>query len=228
MIRVAGAMRRYFLTGLLAIIPIWGTYLVLKTLLETLDGFVGNTLRQHLPYYIPGLGIIVLLLLIFTVGLLTANYLGQRLVAWGEEIMEHLPFVRSVYSTIKSMVGMVSTGGKENFRRVVLIEFPRKGQYSLAFVTGVTEGEIQRLTDEKMVNVYVPTTPNPTSGYLLFVPESEIIPVSMTVEDGMKMIISGGLFTPTPHETHKGIERASSEVSSETSPVFKSKKEVSP
>jgi len=228
MIRVAGTIRRYFLTGLLAIIPIWGTYLVLKTLLETLDGFVGGTLRAYLPHYIPGLGIIVLLLLIFTVGLLTANYLGQRLVAWGEEIMEHLPIVRSVYSTIKSMVSMVSAGGKENFRRVVLIEFPRKGQYSLAFVTGVTEGEIQRLTDEKMLNVYVPTTPNPTSGYLLFVPESEIIPVSMTVEDGMKMIISGGLYTPPLHEIHKGTERVPSGVSSETSPAFKSKKEVVP
>ena len=93
------------------------------------------------------------------------------------------------------MVSMVSTG-KESFRRVVLIEFPRKGQYSLAFVTGVTEGEVQQLTNEKMLNVYVPTTPNPTSGYLLFVPESEIIPVSMSVEDGMKMIISGGMYTP--------------------------------
>jgi uncharacterized membrane protein len=194
--RVAGGIRRYFLTGLLAIIPIWGTYLVLRTLLETLDGFIGNTLREYLPYYIPGLGIIVLLILIFTIGLLTANFLGQRLVAWSEEIMERLPIVRSVYSTIKSMVNMVSTG-KESFRRVVLIEFPRKGQYSLAFVTGITEGEVQQLTDEKVLNVYVPTTPNPTSGYLLFVPESEIIPLSMTVEDGMKMIISGGLYTPS-------------------------------
>src|SRR6185295_10912990 len=98
MTRVAGAIRRYFLTGLLAIIPIWGTYLVLKTLLETLDGFVGDTLREYLPYYIPGLGIIVLLVLIFTVGLLTANFLGRRLVSWAEEIMQRLPFVRSVYS----------------------------------------------------------------------------------------------------------------------------------
>ncbi len=221
MIRVAGAIRRYFLTGLLAIIPIWGTYLVLKTLLETLDGFVGGTLREYLPHYIPGLGIIVLLLLIFAVGLLTANYLGQRLVAWGEEIMEHLPIVRSIYSTIKSMVNMVSTSGKENFRRVVLIEFPRKGQYSLAFVTGMTQGEVQQLTHEKVLNVYVPTTPNPTSGYLLFVPESEIIPVSMTVEDGMKMIISGGLYTPPPHE----IPKNNNEILSQ---ALQSKKEVAP
>jgi len=220
MTRVAGTIRRYFLTGLFVIIPIWGTYLVLKTLLETLDGFVGSTLRQYLPYYIPGLGIIVLLLLIFTIGLLTANYLGQRLVAWGEEVMQRLPIVRSVYSTIKSMVNMVSTNGKENFRRVVLIEFPRKGQYSLAFVTGVTEGEVQQLTDGKVLNVYVPTTPNPTSGYLLFVPESEIIPVSMTVEDGMKMIISGGLYTPPPHGGSKNNEVLS--------PTLPSKKEVAP
>jgi uncharacterized membrane protein len=227
MIRVAGGIRRYFLTGLLAIIPIWGTYLVLRTLLETLDGFVGNTLREYLPYYIPGLGIIVLLLLIFTVGLLTTNFLGQRLVAWGEEIMEHLPIVRSVYSTIKSMVNMVSTG-KESFRRVVLIEFPRKGQYSLAFVTGVTEGEVQHLTNEKMLNVYVPTTPNPTSGYLLFVPESEIIPVSMSVEDGMKMIISGGMYTPSSQEIHKATERVSAKTAAQASPAFKPKKEIAP
>lgn len=218
MIRVAGAIRRYFLTGLLVITPIWGTYLVLKTLLETLDGFVGGTLREHLPHYIPGLGIIVLLLLIFTVGLLTANYLGQRLVAWGEKIMQRLPIVRGVYSTIKSMVNMVSTDEKEGFRRVVLIEFPRKGQYSLAFVTGVTEGEVQQLTNEKVLNVYVPTTPNPTSGYLLFVPESEIIPVSMSVEDGMKMIISGGLYSPPPPGGPKNSEGLA--------PTLKSKKEV--
>lgn len=220
MIRMAGSIRRYFLTGLLVITPIWGTYLVLKTLLQTLDSFVGSTLRQYLPHYIPGLGIIVLLLLILGTGLLTANFLGQRLVKWGEAIMQRLPVVRSVYSTIKSMVNMVSTDAKESFRRVVLIEFPRKGQYSLAFVTGVTQGEIQQLTNEKVLNVYVPTTPNPTSGYLLFIPESEIIPVSMSVEEGMKMIISGGLYSPPAPDGTKN--------SGGLAPTLKSKKGVAP
>jgi uncharacterized membrane protein len=115
--------------------------------------------------------------------------------------------IRNVYSLVKSVVDTLSIQGKEKFNRVVLIEFPRKGQYSIAFVTGVTKGEIQELTKEKVVNIYVPTTPNPTSGYLLLVPESEIIPLSMSVEDGMKMIISGGLYTPSESEGTKNSKK---------------------
>lgn len=198
-----GYLRRYFITGLLVIIPIWGTYLVLSTLLRFLEGFLGNFLKGYGKVYFPGLGIITLFMLIFLVGLFTTNYVGRRTVALWEDIMKRVPLVRNIYSVIKHVVDTVSLQGEEHFRRVVLIEFPREGMYSIGFVTGVTRGEVQTLTAERVMNVFVPTTPNPTTGYFLFVPESKLIPLSISVEDGMKMIISGGLYTPSSIEDIK-------------------------
>ena len=193
-----GYLRRYFITGLLVIIPIWGTYLVLSTLLKFLEGFLGNFLKGYGKVYFPGLGIITLFILIFLIGLFTTNYVGRRTVALWEDIMKRVPLVRNVYSVIKHVVDTVSLQGEEHFNRVVLVEFPREGIYSIGFVTGVTRGEVQTLTTERVMNVFIPTTPNPTTGYFVFVPESKVIPLSMSVEDGMKMLISGGLYTPSP------------------------------
>ena len=211
MTRVPSAIRRYFLTGLLVIIPIWGTYLVLKTLLETLDGFVGDILRQYLPYYIPGL--------------------------WNYRIAHFDFYDRSAHGELSgTAAGGVGRGdhGPSSHRAKRLLHdqvhgqhgFYKQGKFSArgvdrippertvlpCFVTGVTEGEVQQLTNEKVLNIYVPTTPNPTSGYLLFVPESEIIPLSMSVEDGMKMIITGGMYTPA--ENPKNAEVLSRALSS--------------
>lgn len=200
--KIQGHFRRYFITGLLVIIPIWGTYLVLSTLLGVMEGLLGDLLREQGRFYFPGLGILALILLILVVGLLTANFLGRKMVDMWDRFLNRVPLVRNIYTAFKHVVDVVSLQGKgkENFSRVVLIEFPRKGQYSIAFVTGVTGGEVQRITPERLINVYVPTTPNPTSGYLLLVPENDIIPLTMSVEDGMKMIISGGLYTPPVKE----------------------------
>jgi uncharacterized membrane protein len=200
-------LKKYFITGLLVITPLWGTYLILKALFLTLDGVLGGLLRTHFRYYVPGLGVIVLILIILLAGILATNFLGRKVFDLWESFLHRVPVIRNVYSLVKSVVDTLSIQGKEKFNRVVLIEFPRKGQYSIAFVTGVTKGEIQELTKEKVVNIYVPTTPNPTSGYLLLVPESEIIPLSMSVEDGMKMIISGGLYTPSESEGTKNSKK---------------------
>ncbi|MFQ5455739.1 MAG: DUF502 domain-containing protein [Nitrospirota bacterium] len=194
--RFKKAIKRYFFTGLLVIIPIWGTFLILTALLRKLEGLFGDFLKRYLVFYIPGFGIITLIAIILFVGLFATNIIGKKIVEWWDSILNRLPIVRSIYTTIKTILDTVSIQGKENFNKVVLIQFPRKGQYSFAFLTGITRGEVQEVTHEKVVNVYVPTTPNPTSGYFLLVPESEIIPLSMSVEDGMKMIISGGMFTP--------------------------------
>jgi len=193
-----GYLRRYFITGLLVIIPIWGTYLVLSTLLRFLEGFLGNFLKGYGKVYFPGLGIMALFILIFLIGLFTTNYVGRRTVALWEDIMKRVPLVRNIYSVLKHVVDTVSLQGGEHFSRVVLVEFPREGIYSMGFVTGITRGEVQTLTTERVMNVFIPTTPNPTTGYFVFVPESKVIPLSMSVEDGMKMIISGGLYTPSP------------------------------
>lgn len=195
---LAKRIKAYFITGLLVVTPIWATYLVLKTLLVTLDGLLGRVIEKYaIGSYIPGLGIAALLILLFVTGILTHNIFGRKIVRWWEGLLQRVPLVRSIYTTFKTIVDTFSLQSREQFNKVVLIEFPRKGYYSLAFVTGVTQGEVQKVTPEKVVNVYVPTTPNPTSGYLLLVPESEIIPLSMSVEDGIKMIVSGGLYTPT-------------------------------
>ena len=195
-------LKRYFLTGLLVVVPIWGTVLVLKTLFVTFDGLLGDLPERYVTHRYPGLGILVLLIVIFMAGLLTSNIVGRRIVTGWEDLLKRVPLVRGIYATIKSMMDVLSfqdkEKGKEKYSGVVMIEFPRKGQYALALVTGVTPGEVQEISTDRVINVYVPTSPNPTSGYLLFVPESELIPVSMTVDEAMKMMFSGGMYTPAP------------------------------
>lgn len=195
------SLKRYFITGLLVIVPIWGTILVLKTLFVTLDGILGDIPEKYLTQrYVPGVGILVLFFLIILAGLLATNIMGRRVVQLWEDLLQRVPLVRGIYTTIKAMMDVLAfqekTGGTKKYSRVVMIEFPRKGQYALALVTGVTPGEVQDISPDRVINVYVPTSPNPTSGYLLFVPESELIPVSMNVDEAMKMMFSGGMYTP--------------------------------
>ena len=199
------SLKRYFITGLLVIVPIWGTILVLKTLFVTLDGILGDIPEKYLTErYVPGVGILALVFLIILAGLLATNIMGRRVVTLWEDLLQRVPLVRGIYTTIKSMMDVLSfqekTPGAQKYSRVVMIEFPRKGQYALALVTGVTPGEVQDISPDRVINVYVPTSPNPTSGYLLFVPESELIPVSMSVDEAMKMMFSGGMYTPPVSE----------------------------
>ncbi len=196
MSRLRRILKRYFLTGLLVVVPVWGTYLVLRTLLGALEGILGGVLRRFVPFYVPGLGIGVLLILIFAVGVFATNFFGRRIVAWWEQLLRSLPLVRGVYNLVKTVVDTISARGSDGFNRVVLVQFPRKGQYSIGFMTGVTQGEVQRAAPERLVNIFIPTTPNPTTGFLVLVPEDEVVPLQMSVQDGMKMIISGGLYSP--------------------------------
>jgi uncharacterized membrane protein len=196
-----GRIKRYFLTGLLVVTPIWGTVLILKTLFLTVDSILGNVLAQVVPagYYVPGLGIVTLVVLVFTTGLLAANFIGGQIVKLWEELLHRVPIVRGIYSTLKSMTDILSFKEKDRYNRVVLIQFPKNGHYCFAFVTGVTRGEVQEISPDPLLNVYVPTSPNPTSGYFLLVPEKEVIPLEISVEEAMKLIVSGGLYSPA-HE----------------------------
>jgi uncharacterized membrane protein len=182
--------------------------LILKALFVSLEGVLGNLLASYTRFYIPGLGILVLAVLLLFVGVLATNIFGRKLVRGWESFLKQVPVVKTIYQVLKAVVDTFSIHNREQFSRVVLVEFPRKGQYSIAFVTGITKGEIQRITPERLVNVYVPTTPNPTSGYFLFVPEPEIIPLTMSVEDGMKMVISGGMYTPASEDGPVASESA--------------------
>jgi len=192
------SLKRYFLTGLLVIIPIWGTILILKALFVAVDGILGDLLVQLVPsHYVPGLGILALIALVFAAGLFATNFMGRRIVKWWEALLNRVPLVRGIYSTLKSMTDILSISKQASYNRVVLIQFPKNGHYCLAFVTGVTKEEMQDLTTGPLVHVYVPTSPNPTSGYFLLVPEHEIMSVDISVEEAMKLIVSGGLCSPS-------------------------------
>ena len=194
------SLKRYFLTGLLVITPIWGTVLILKTLFVAVDNILGDAVSRFVPaqYNVPGLGIAALVLLIFSTGLLATNFIGGQIVKWWEEWLNRVPVVRGIYSTLKSMTDIISFKEKDQYRRVVLIQFPKNGHYCFAFVTGVLRGEVQNISPDPLLNVYVPTSPNPTSGYFLLVPEKEVTPVDISVEEAMKLIVSGGLYSPPP------------------------------
>jgi uncharacterized membrane protein len=137
-------------------------------------------------------------LLVFVTGLFAANFVGRQIVKVWEEWLNRVPLVRGIYSTLKSMMDILSFSERGSYHRVVMIQFPKNGHYCLAFVTGVTKGEMQDLAQDTLVHVYVPTSPNPTSGYFLLVPEREVTSVDITVEEAMKLIVSGGLYSPTP------------------------------
>jgi uncharacterized membrane protein len=208
-VRLRVLLRRYFVTGLLVTLPLAGTYFVLKALLKALEGVLGPLLQQHVgTHYYPGLGIAVLILGILLVGLLTANVLGHWAVTRYEMLLQRLPLVRSIYSAIKSVVHTISVQGKRNFRGVVLVEFPRRGTYLLAFVVAETKGEIAATSSRRLLNLFVPTSPNPTSGYLIFVPEAYVTFLDVSVEEAMKTIMSGGIYSPDGAEVGVGVRKA--------------------
>ncbi len=199
--KIKDFFKKYFITGLLVIIPIWATYYVLSAMLSIIDGMLGDLPHYLLGLKFPGLGIVTLVLLILIVGMLSANYLGTRLVRYSDQLMQRVPLVRGVYTTIKQIMETFSI--KHNFHGVALVEYPRKGCWSVGFMTGEVQGETIGLTPGKFKTVFVPTTPNPTAGFLLILPEAEAVEIDMTVEQGMKFIISLGLVPMSDVEANK-------------------------
>ena len=180
-------LRKSFFTGLLVVIPIGATIYILIFLIEILNDLLPFS---FLPY---GTGIVLTIILITLVGFMTTNFIGKRLIEGGEQVIFRIPLVKNVYAAVKQISdAMLSSPGKK-YRRVVLIEYPRKGIYTLAFVTGIAKGEIQNKTTSNVINLFVPTTPNPTSGFYLMVPENDVIDLDISVEDAFKLLISGGM-----------------------------------
>ncbi|HNQ91726.1 MAG TPA: DUF502 domain-containing protein [Alphaproteobacteria bacterium] len=192
------AMRGYFLTGLVVTAPVGLSLYIVWSVLAWIDEKVGDILPVRFTddKDIPGLGVVVAVVFFIVVGMFTRNFIGRMLLKLSHYIMERLPIVKTVYGALKQVVDMVMGQQAQAFRDVVMIEYPRKGVYMLGFLTGKTEGEVQALTDHEVVNVFIPTTPNPTSGFLAFVPAEDVIDLEMSVDDGLKMIISGGMITP--------------------------------
>ena len=194
-------LRNYFLTGVIVTAPIAITIFLVWQFITFLDSYVGRLvparyIEYYLPFGIPGIGLVFMLGFLTLIGFLAAGFAGRTLVRTGERLLSRMPVVRSVYGTLKQIFETVFNQSSRSFREVVLVEYPRRGIGAIGFVTGPTQGEVQERTDEDLVNIFLPTTPNPTSGFLLFVPRKDLIHLDMTVEEGIKLVISGGIVTP--------------------------------
>jgi uncharacterized membrane protein len=195
------------MAGLLVWLPVGATIVVFTLLLRLMDRALFLVPPQFRPeallgFPIPGLGAILALLVLVVTGMLAANLLGRRLVKLYESLLERIPVVRTVYGAVKSFAEIVLSDSTASFNKVLLIEYPREGLYSLAFQTSENPGEIRAVTGEPIVAVFLPTTPNPTSGFMLFVPSRNVTELDMPVEAALKMIISLGVVVPEWHPIH--------------------------
>ncbi len=198
-------IRRYLVAGLLVWLPLAVTYLLLSFVVGVMDKILDKVLKwlpaeMHpdvlLGVEIPGLGIAFMILLLLITGVLAANFVGRAFVGGWEAFLDRIPFVRSIYSAAKNFAEIVFSDSGNAFKKVLLIEYPRKGTYSLAFQTSTELGEVQSRTGEEVVSCFVPTTPNPTSGFIIIVPKKDVMELDMEVDEALKMIISLGVVVP--------------------------------
>lgn len=197
----SASIRKYLLAGLVVWLPILVTIGVLRFIIDLLDQTLALLPKAYQPeqllgLHIPGFGVILSLILLVATGVLATNFLGQRLMGWGESVLSRIPLVRSIYNAVKQVMNTLLSSNSEAFRKVILIEYPRKDLWSLAFQTGAVNKEISTKTGEEMISVFVPTTPNPTSGFLLMLPKQEAIELDMSIDEALKFIISLGVMQP--------------------------------
>ena len=197
------ALRRYIMAGLLVWLPLGVTILVIKMLVDLMDRTLLLLPARYQPdqllgMHIPGLGVIVAVTVVLGTGIIVANLFGRKLVAGWESLLARIPLVRSVYSAVKQIAETMFSSNGQSFRKVLLVEYPRKGMWTLAFQTGTEVGEAQRKTGRDVINIYVPTTPNPTSGFFIMIPREDTVELEMSVDEGLRMIISMGSVVPKP------------------------------
>ena len=197
-----GRVRTYLFAGILVTAPITITVYLTWVFLQFVDNKVTPLIPEpynpntYLPFSLPGLGLLISIIFFIIVGWFARNFFGRLLIRISEYIVDRMPVIRTLYSAIKQIFETVMASKSQAFREVVMLEYPRKGVYSIGFVTGRSRGEVQEATKKETINVFVPTTPNPTSGYLLFVPKTELIYLNMSVEEGVKLVVSAGIITP--------------------------------
>ena len=186
--------RRTILTGLLAVTPVALTFYILKILFTFLDSITAPIFKS-VNIYIPGLGILLTLLFVYTLGLLVTNILGKQILNRFETLIKNIPLVNTIYNTIKQITQALSGNATKNFQSVVYIQYPRKNLWTLAFVTG----ESSNINNVKFYHLFVPTTPNPTSGVFIIIPQKDAINTKLNVEEALKSVISGGMLAPKKH-----------------------------
>lgn len=210
--KLGGKIRAYFFTGILVTAPVAITFYIAYKLIFFVDKSVNrlippqvkDLIDNYIPFSVPGLGVIILVLLMIFIGMFAAGFLGKFFLRLGEWIVFKMPVVSSVYSLLKQVFETFLSSKNQAFTKVVLLEYPRKGIWILGFVSTNTGGEVKSKLNSKMLNIFIPTTPNPTSGFLIFVPEEDTIALDMSVEDGIKFVISGGLVEPSAFPKKKG------------------------
>ncbi|MEW8626131.1 MAG: DUF502 domain-containing protein [Candidatus Thiodiazotropha sp.] len=195
-------LRRYLVAGLLVWLPLGASYLVVSLLVDWMDRSLLLLPQAYRPesllgFHVPGLGVVLSLVILFITGLVAANLFGRRLVKLWEALVSRIPLVRSVYSAVKQLVETMFADNGRSFRKVVLVEFPRRGLWTLAFLTNEESGPIQQALGRELVSVYIPTTPNPTGGYFVLLPKEEVRELEMSVDDGLKMLLSMGAVNST-------------------------------
>ncbi len=206
---VSQRLRAYLFAGILVTAPIFITFYLAWLFVTFVDSKITPLIppvynpETYLPFALPGLGLLILVLGLMIVGALTAGFIGRLWIRFSEQILGQMPVIRNVYSAVKQILETVLAQQSNAFREAILIEYPRRGIWAVGFITGHTKGEVQNLTEEECINVFLPTTPNPTSGFLLFVPKKDIVPLSMSVEEAIKMVISGGIVTPPDRRTEQ-------------------------
>jgi uncharacterized membrane protein len=203
-------MRKYLIAGLLVWMPLGITFLVVRAIVGFLDKILLWLPQQYQPdnllgFHIPGLGVVLAIILVLATGMIVANLLGKRIVAAWESLLARIPIVRNLYSGVKQILEAILATDAKSFSKVILIEYPRKGLWGLAFMTSDDLGEVQVKAGADLISVFVPTTPNPTSGFVIMLPKEDVIELDMSVEDGLKMIISMGVVVP-PWQKDKLVE----------------------
>lgn len=207
-------LRKYFISGLLVWLPIWVTLLVIKFLVDLLSNSLLLLPARYQPdvllgFHIPGIGVIITVLVILFTGILAANFVGKTLVELGDALMSRIPLVRTIYTGVKQVTQTLFSPNGQSFRKVLLVEYPCPGIWSIAFQTGEVGKEIEgSLKQEAMVSYFIPTTPNPTSGFLMMAPRSKVIELDMSVDQALKYVISLGVVQPmaTPTALKKSLK----------------------
>ncbi len=202
-------LRRYIIAGILVWLPIGVTVFLLRILIGLMDRTLLLLPQQYRPevlfgFGIPGLGIILTFIVLLITGMLAANFVGRSMVSLWESMLDRIPIVRSIYSAAKNFAEIVFSDSSQSFKQVLLIQYPREGLYSLAFQTSSELGEVQGRTGEDVVCTFVPTTPNPTSGFIIIVPKKDVVVLDMEVDEALKMIISLGVVVPTWRQDQLG------------------------
>jgi len=194
-------LRHYLVTGLIVWLPIIVTLLVFRFVIELLDQTISLLPNSYQPeqligYRLPGIGVVLTLVVLLLTGLFATNFFGQRLVRWGEAILTRIPLVRSIYNAAKQVIEAVFSTNSQAFRKVLLVEYPRKGMWSIAFLTNQANPDIQTKAGMEMVTIFIPTTPNPTSGFLMAIPKTDALELDMSIEEALKLVISLGVMQP--------------------------------